>query len=268
MSTEQQPTPTTPTHNQPKAEPNALAQSLSGGWEKFKSGQLIGYKWMALILVAVAGIGTTWWIVHEKRKGESAKWVELDALSSPTALDEFARKYPNTKQAKIAELDIARTQLEPEGIERLTSERPEIRKAAIESVEKARDSFAKLADDFKGDPVLNVVCLMARAKAEASLVGLLKDGTLDQYYGDPAKALEALDKVVEAAPDTDWGKDAKKLADDLRNMNTKQQVVELQRSVYLMPTLAPTGPKMPFDPTGKLPKDDIHGGLGGGFGPP
>ncbi len=106
--------------------------------------------------------------------------------------------------------------------------------------------------------------MMACAKAEAALVGMLKDGTLDQYYGDPAKVLEWLDKVAEAAPETDWGKDAKKLADDLRNMNTKQQVIDVQRMVYLMPTLSPSGPKMPFDPTGKMPKDDIHGG----FGPP
>jgi hypothetical protein len=268
MSTEQQPPatnatqPANPAHNVPKAEPNALAQSLTGGWEKFKAGQLIGYKWMAIILCLVAGAGTAWWIIHEKNKAKSAEWVELDGLSSQTALDEFAKKYPGTIQAKLADLEIARMQLEPEGIERLTAERPEVRKAAIESVMKARDSFAKLVDEFKDDPVIKVECMMACAKAETSLVGMLKDGTLDQYYGDPAKALEWLDKVAEAAPDTDWGKDSKKLADTLRNMNTKQQLVELQRSVYIMPTLPVFNPKMPFDPTGKMPLDAAHG-----FGP-
>ena len=263
MSTEQQPAPTTPTHNQPKAEPNALAKSLTGGWEQFKQGKLISYKWMAIILLVVAGIGTTWWIIHEKRRGESAKWVELDGLSSPTALDEFARKYPNSKQAKLAELEIARTQLEPEGIDRLTAERPEIRKAAIESVEKARESFTKLADDFKDDPVIKVLCMLACAKAEAALVGMPKEGQLDQFRGTPAKAIEWLDKVAEAAPETDWGKDAKKLADALRNQNTQQQVIQLQTSVYVMPTLPAFDPKFPFDPSGKMPKDAAHG-----FGPP
>jgi hypothetical protein len=268
MSTEQKPAatptpPSNPAHNQPKPEPNALAQSLSSGWEQFRQGKLISYKWMAIILLAIAGIGTTWWIIHEKNKTRSALWIELDGLPpSPTALEEYARKNPNTKQAKLAELEIARIQLEPEGIDRLASERPELRKGAIASVEKARESFIKLAEDFKDDPLIKVVCLLGTAKAEAALVGMLKEGTLDQYYGDPTKAIEWLDKVAEAAPKTDWGDDAKKLADSLRN--SKQLVLDVQRSTYLMPTLPGFG---------KMPKDDIHGGFGGpggpgGFGPP
>ena len=201
-------------------------------------------------------IGTAWWIIHAKRVAAASLWVELDGLNTPSSLEEFAKKNPNTTPAKIADLEVARIQLEPEGIDRLTVDRPDIRKAAIDSVIKACDSFAKLTDEFKDDLVIKVVCLMGSAKAEAALVGMLKDGTIDQYYGDPAKAIEWLDKVTEAAPDTDWGKDAKKLADSLRNMNTKQQVIEVQRSVYIMPTL---GPKMPFDPTGKMPQDPAHG---------
>jgi hypothetical protein len=270
MSTEQQPPPPAATH---KAEPNALATGLSTGWEQFKQGKLLSYPMMALILVVVAGIGVAWWIVRERTRAESAKWVDLDGLTSPAALEEFAKKYPNTIQAKIAELEVARGQLGPDGIERLTATDPAVRKAAVESVEKARDTFARLSEEFKDDPIIRVECMLACGKAEAVLIGKSKDSTaplLDPTkilepgasLGNPANAIEWLDRVTEAAPDTDWGKDAKKLADTLRNAKTLQDVINLQGSVYLVPTLPKSGgPKGPFDP--QVPPDLIHGGPGG-----
>ena len=62
----------------PKVEPNALAQAITGGWDKFKQGQLISYPLMALMLLLVTGIGVTWWVLHERTKTRSAMWVELD----------------------------------------------------------------------------------------------------------------------------------------------------------------------------------------------
>lgn len=275
MSTEQQQPPTAnqPHHThaptEPKAEPNALARALTGGWEKFKQGKLISYPLMALLLLIVTGIGVTWWLVHERRVANSAKWTELDGLSSISSLEEFAKKNPDTMQAKIANLEVARAQL-GEGIDRLTAPDPTARKTAIENVEKARESFTKLVDEFKDDPVLRVECMLACAKAEAVLVGMSKEGQMSggviapgASRGDPKKAIEWLDKVAEAAPDTDWGKGAKKLADNLRNQNTEQQVRALQASVYnLSPDLpglgGPFPPGFPGGPGGGLPP-------GGGF---
>lgn len=274
MSTEQQqqPAPATPHATNPteaKAEPNALARALTGGWEKFKQGQLLSYPMMALLLLIVTGIGVTWWIMRERVKTRSAMWVELDGLGSNEALDDFAKKYPNTMQAKLATLERARNQLGPEGIDRLTATDPGARNAAIANVEKAREAFVGLVDEFKDDPVIKVECLLACAKAEAALVGMPKESRaanpLDprplapgDSRGDPKKAIEWLDKVAEAAPDTDWGKDSKKLADSLRNQNTEQQVRMLQGMVYeLRPALPKFDPKMPGLPPGLLD------GLGG-----
>ena len=272
MSTEQQPTATAPATaapsaptppatphiadpTAPKVEPTALAQALTGGWDKFKQGQLISYPLMALVLLLVTGIGVTWWIVRERRIAESAKWVELDALNSPTALEEYAKKYPDSRQAKVANLEIARTLLGPDGIDKLTATDAAARKKAIENVEKAREEFAKLVDEFKDDPIIRVQCMLACAKAEAVLVGMPKEGQLEQFRGDPKKAIEWLDKVAEAAPDTDWGKDSKKFADTLRNQNTEQQVRLLQTSVY------DTAPSLPGLGSGPLPPG--FPGLGG-----
>ena len=285
MSTEQQQPPATntphPTHapTEPKPEPNALQRALTGGWEKFKQGKLISYPMMALLLLIVTGIGVTWWIIHERNKTRSALWVELDGLSTVSTLEEYAKKHPDTMQAKLANLEIARLQLGQDGIEKMfvrgadirpmPGENPEakareIRSTAVNNVEKARDAFAKLADDFKDDPVIRVECMLACAKAEAVLVGFPKEGQLLQFRGDPKKAVEWLDKVAEAAPDTDWGKDAKKLADTLRNQNTEQQVRTLQTMVYDISPSLPPG--FPFDP--RMPMDPAHGFPGGFPVPP
>lgn len=251
-------TPTPPP--EPKAEPNALATALSTGWEQFTRGELVSYRMMAVVLVVVAVIGTTVYITRSKFQVESDRWTRFDSLNgsvSISALEEFAKENPNTAQARFAELDVARTLLGPDGIERFALPDAARRKEAVENVEKARDSFLKLADAYKDDLVLKVICYQGAAKAEAALVGMLKDGSLDQYRGDPKKAVEYLDKLAEAAGDTDIGKDAKKLADALRNQSAQDQVIQLQRSVYLIPAPAVPG----LDP--KAPTGDPFGGLPG-----
>ncbi len=267
MSTEQKPAPQPPTppapaaKHEPKAEPNALATTLTGGWDKFKQGKLISYPMMALILVIVAAIGVTVYITRSNKKAESAKWVELDSLGTIESLEEFAQKNPGTAQGRLASLRAAGGRLGPEGLDLFAAPNPDVRKKAVENVEKARDTFAKLVDEFKDDPTSKAVCLLGCAKAEASLVGMPKEGqVIDplnpkaiESRGDPAKAVEWLDRVAEAAPETDWGKDSKKLADTLRNQNTKEQVITLQASAYSIP--APSLPGM--DP--KMPRDPIHG---------
>ena len=238
----------------PPAEPNALATALSSGWEQFTKGELISYRLMALILVVVAAVGTTIYITRSNFKVASALWADFDSLNGSTSvssLKEFAGKNPDTVPGRLAELELARALLGPDGIERFNSPDAAKRKEAVANVEQARDSFVKLAEAFKDDPVLKAVCWQGAAKAEASLVGMTKEGTT-QRIGDPNKAVEYLDKVAEAAPDTDWGKDAKKLADILRNKNTQDQVFTLQASVYTIEK--PTDPSLaPKAPTGGLP---------------
>ncbi|MDY3559807.1 hypothetical protein R5W23_000977 [Gemmata sp. JC673] len=242
---------------EPKAEPNALATALSTGWEQFTKGELISYRAMAVTLVVAAVVGTTIYITRSNFKVESGRWTEFDGLSgsaSVSSLEEFAKKNPDTVQARLAEVETARALLGPEGIERFSLTDPARRKEAIDNVEKARDSFLKLADAYKDDPIMKAVCLRGAAKGEAALVGMPKDGAPDQYRGDPAKAAEYLDKLAEAVPDTEWSKDAKKLAESLRS--NPRQVIDLQDRAYAMPK--------PIDP-GLAPKSPIDNPFGAGL---
>lgn len=239
MSTEQQPAPPPPHHapTEARQEPTALARWLASVWDRFKSGQLLSYPIMALLLILVAGSAFGIWLYYERKGATSAKWAEWDGLSSISELTEYAEKNSDTFQARLARLEIARRQLGEDGIALLNSPDPNTRKSAIENIEKAREAFSHLVDQFSDDSVAKVECLMACAKAEAVLIGMPKEGQLEQFRGDPAKAIEWLDKLAEAAPDTPWGQNAKKLSETLKNQNTRQQVITLQASVYVMPTL-------------------------------
>ena len=249
MSTEQQQQqPAHSPHNEPKYEPSTLGLWLSNTWTKFKEGRLLSYPMMAALLLVATAVGFGLWFYFEHDKTQSARWVEWDGLATTSELNKFAEEAANqnTIQAKLARMEVARRQLGEEGIDRLTSPDPQVRKDAAASIEKAREAFGKLVDEFEGYPVLKVECMRGCAMSEAALVGMPKEGQIEQFRGDPAKAIEWLRKVADAAPDTPWGKSAKSLADTLDNQNTKQQVVTLQASVYTVPTLPEIGgPKSP-----------------------
>jgi tetratricopeptide (TPR) repeat protein len=243
MSTEQKPAST---------DQNALASGLTSAWTRFKQGKLLSYPMMALILLVVTGIGFGWWLISEGSKEKSAKWTEWDKevgqSGSIASIKEYAEKNPGTTQGKLANLEIARLQLDREGIQQLNNPfNPVARAAGFDSIEKAREGFEKSADDFKDDKVLYPECLYGRAVAEAVLIGELKPGQLEKFRGDPDKAIELLDKVVAFDPDNEWGKNAKKLADLLRT--NRADVFELQKTVYqtlTFPKLPP--PDSPFEP--------------------
>jgi hypothetical protein len=269
MSAEQKPveTPSQQMHNQhlkEQLQTNALGESLIGGWQKFKAGQLISYKWMGIILIAITAIGLTTYILLEKASERSKLWVELEAANSRTALEKFAEENPNTVAGNIAQLNLARYLVGPDGMDKLPTARDEAeRKTAIKNIEDARDLFTKLIDAFKDQPALRVQCYMGMAKSEAAFIGLTKDGSLNETYGSVDKLIDWLDKVAEAAEGTPWGDDAKKRSESLKAGGTmKEEFLNVQRSLYnvaLMPSFPDGGPLAP----GKTPLDGGIPGLPG-----
>jgi hypothetical protein len=255
------------TEHKKDAETTVLAEKLTTGWEQFKQGKLIGYKWMALILLAVTAIGLFLYIRTGQVAETSKVWVELDGASTIPALEEFAKKNPNTTAAKVADLHVARYQLGPDGIEKLLDAKDaEQRKKAVESVEKGRDALAKLVDEFKNDPVLRAECYLGLAKAEAALIGITKDGSLTEFRGSVAKTAEWLDKLGELDEDAPWCKDARKMAAALKAPGgpLAEEVQKVQTNLYnmaLSPILPPGGG--PFAPPGGPAIGGIPGFPGG-----
>lgn len=246
------------TEQKKDTETTALAEKLSTGWTQFKQGQLVSYKVMALILVAVTAIGLYLYIRSEQAVGTSKTWLEFESSTSVKSLEEFAERNPNTTAGKAAQVQIARYRLGPDGIDKLMTREEAQRKAAIENVEKARESFTKLADELKNDPILQAECYLGLAKAEIALVGINKEGSADEFRGKVEKAAEWLEKLAAAADGTPWGDDAKKFAAALKTPSgpVPEELMRVQSNLYnmaLLPSLPGEGPLSPPGGTPKLP---------------
>lgn len=238
-------------------EQNALASRLSRSWASFKQGKLVGYKWMAIILLVVTALVLWWYISHERKKANSARWVALDAANTPAALEEVTANNPDTIQGRLARLQLARNQLGEAGIDQLSALGAEQQKKAVENIEKARTEFTALREEFKDDPVLKAECILGQAKAEAALVAVpTKPDQLTEFKGNIDKAIEYLDQLSEAAaPNTPWAIDSKKMADRLRGKD-RGEFINLMRGVFELPGASlpkspgPLGPLGPLGPGG------------------
>lgn len=252
MSTEQQQQPHQ--HKKEHLETNALGERLARSWDQFKQGKLIGYRWMAVILLVGTAIGLTIYILAERKKVRSQEWLDLEGASSLTALEDFAKNHPNTTPGKMADLARARVLLGPDGISKLVAKDEAEQKKAVADVEKGRELLTRLADEFKDDPAVKAECYYGLAKAEIALIGITKDGST-QFLGSPSKAAEWLDKLAEVADGTPWGDDAKKTAATLRSA-TAEEIQRVQQQVYKIE---------PGLPAGGGPVPPIGGPLGSGF---
>jgi hypothetical protein len=251
-------------------EENALASRLSRTWEKFKQGRLISYRMMALLIIAVAAIGLTWYILRERAKEASRVWFELESVNTLSSLEEFSTAHPNTKAARIARMNVARIKLGPDGIEALAARDPKEQQKAVENIEAARKTFEELAGEFKDDPALKAECYLGCAKAEEALIGISQKDRPLELRGSPDKLAEWLDRLAEAAPNTPWGEDAKKLAAAIRDNkdNTRNELINVQSalarlpapSLDMHPPILPPGGAPPV-PTPPVP------GVPGGFTP-
>lgn len=213
---------------QKELEQNALASRLGRLWTNFKQGKLISYKVMAVILLAAAGLGLWWYIAAERKKGASKLWLEYDEANTTEKLQELIKKDPKANPtAKPAAYNLACDLLGPQGINMVSGNaRPEEYQRGLENIEKAREEFIKLLDQFKDDPPHKAACLRALVSAETMLMRV--PAKSDQptgpgpvapptkFKGEASKLLEYLDQLVAAAPDTPWATQSKKWADDLR----------------------------------------------------
>jgi hypothetical protein len=253
---------------QKKEQPSEAAQRLSHGWEQFKQGKIISYRVMALILLIATGIGVYIYISVEGKKGDSKRWTALEDANSAEELEKFAKANPNTFPGKMAELYHARLLLGPEGIEALSTRDESRRRKAVENIEKARDMLQRLSDELKDYPAFRAECYLGCARAEEALVGITKDGKIDEFRGSIDKLIDWLNKLAEAAPETPWGKDAKEQVAALKDPAKRDELTRTQVGLYKIEALPPTSPFSPggAPPIGPIP--NIPGGGGPGPIPP
>jgi len=256
---------------QRELEDNSLYNWLRDLPKKFQSGQLGNPKILGgVLLVALAG-GVWWWFSGESKKTEADRWKETNGAMTRGELDTISKNYPNSTQSLIARRNAAEIQLGIEGTAKLDN--GETRLAAIDSIEKAREEFLKLAEDFKkaGDKTLWAKCLRQAAEAEESLIGIPKAGvtTLEwdesQDRGTVAKAAGLYTDAAKAIGEsTAAGERYTKLAQQLQEKSLRgaDDPLPTPRKVgmYLHQQIkakvvepTPKTPDKPLPPVGPIP---------------
>ncbi len=261
MSTESQSPPTA-------TETTSPGTAVRAAWAKFRRGEIIPYRVMAVILVVATGIGVVVYMRGQEQNNASKMWVDLEGAATLEDLEKIITDYPNTVPAQLAEVHLARIKIGPDGIDRLVTGEQAERQKALANIESAKELFEKLAPELKDSPVLQAECYLGLAKAEVALIGITKEGRIDTFRGSPTAAAEWLEKLAALAEGTPWGDEAKKQAAELRSANSAL-AADIQRVQINLYNLAlfparPGGGGMPFGPGGGMPF-----GPGGGmpFGP-
>ncbi|HVK17504.1 MAG TPA: hypothetical protein VM533_11200 [Fimbriiglobus sp.] len=247
-------------------EENALAHSVTTLVERAKSGRLVGLRWIGLALAAILIIGVWWYAVRKSSQADSQVWAGLSELmrrGGESSLTEFAGVHPNSTAARLARLEAARVYLGPDGISQLQTGDKAQRNTAVQNLEKARDEFTKLAEEFQADSTLRATALRGAAEAELALVGVPKGNGLGSI-GSVATAADLYRKAAQAVGETTpVGEQSKKRADELEA--NKEEIERIGVQLYDRPvigTTAPTfggpqpdGPKAPDMPLPSTPPD-------------
>lgn len=268
------------TESQSPTETTTPGAAFKAGWTRFKRGEILSYRAMALLLIAVSGLVVVWFMWLQSGVVDSKIWLELESASTQEELENIAKTHSDKMAGKLAEMHIARYQLGPEGIDQLVTGEPVQRKRAVAAIEVAKDILAKIVPMWEEQKltVLQAECYLGLAKAELALIGITKANRIDEFMGSPKAAAEWLDKLATVADGTPWGDDAKKSAAELRKPGgaLPQDILRVQTNLYNM-TFFPQRPGgmfgpggMPFGPGGMpFGPGDLPPGLSGlpGGGP-
>lgn len=173
-------------------------------------------RWGVLVVAAivVAGIILAYYLINKSYGDRSALWVKLDSMTNADELAPFAQEHRGSIAARTARFDEARILL-ARGVENLGTQ--EQHASAVDSLDRARALYDALAPECKDAPLLQQEAMMGVAKAEESLVGSAKDGSLD-------KALELYQKLADAYADTFQGEAAKKRVKELQDPIARLQI--------------------------------------------
>ncbi len=259
---------------QKELEENSLYTWLRDLPTKFKAGKLGNPKILGgILLLALAG-GIWYWFSRESGKTEGVRWKDTNNALTPAELERITKEYPNSTQSLVSRRNAAEIQLSIEGTAKLDN--GETRAAGIDSIEKAREEFLKLAEEFKklGDKSLRAKCLRQAAEAEEALIGIPKAGvsTVEwdeaQDRGTAAKAAEYYTDASKAIGEsTTAGERYSKLAAQLTEKSNRPKGDPLPTPRILgkylhtqikakPPETTPKTPDKPLPPVGGIPGTD------------
>ncbi|QEL20986.1 hypothetical protein [Limnoglobus roseus] len=272
-------------HNDP-LEKNDLAEGLKSLAGKAKGGQFVNVRFLALAVLLVAIVGVWLYLRGSGRKSDAEMWRNFDNLNTPDSYEKFAEGHANTPAGRAARVQEARV-LMSQGISQLMLQafEADARKKTIDNIDKAREQFTKLADDYKDDLTMRAQCLEGAAKAELALVGIPKDAAKEtspeNSRGSVKKAAELYREYAKTVGDkTVLGEQATKKAADLdanaktifelgSNLNNKFKYRPPVEEPKKPDSLTPPNPTKPNEPVApSIPAPTVSGIPGAAPTPP
>ena len=176
--------------------------------------------------LAVVAIGFWYYFVTAGKSERAAQWARLDQATSIALaagdreafrdeLNQIAEEGKGTVPGRAARFQLARFLLQ-QGLKDQFAEVPS-RDRAIESLEKARELYRKLATECQDAPVLAQEAMMGAATAEEALIAVPQTDDAEKFRGTLDQAIADYDKLAGTYPDSAQGIAARKRAEDLRD---------------------------------------------------
>jgi len=241
-------------------------------WEGLKAGHVGNPRILALVLAVVAILAAWWFLARSNERNDSVLWANFDSAIDDKSIKAFTNEptQANTLAGKIARFNDARLRKDT-ALRNLTASLHSVRGPAADNLEKLRDEFTELADQFTNDRTLKAEAYLAAADSEMALVGVPKKGVVTMGVdikgncrGQVERYVELKKKAAEAiGPTTDAGK---MFLADAEKYSKETDAGELYRRLgtfhmrFNDPDPLPPTPEKPFDPTAPKAPDKIPSG--------
>lgn len=228
-------------------EQNSLIHTVQN-WRAKLSGR--GMYYVLGTVALIVAVTLLWqYFAGENRKARDTRLLQLENADTPEKLEQGIEDHRGTVTGSLFKLQLARHKLLNDGLPKLATDRVDDRRTAASAVQKARDYFVELADEFAKHKEMGLVqqAWEGAAEAEEALVGFPKTDSSTEYRGDADKAIEYYAKAGAMFPETEFSKKLAKRAETLKAKKTK--FIADQKLLYEVKAAAK------FDPA--LPANDI-----------
>ena len=235
-------------------ETNSLVLTVQKMRERFTGRTL--YYLIGTVAIVIAGILLYRYLTSSNQKARDAVQLQLTYADTPEKLKKGMEEHRGTVFGSQFKLNLARHELQNEGLPLLGTDNSEKRKLAAASVKAARAHFLELTGEFKpkDEPAFSQEAWLGAAKAEEALVGFpTAEGGTDSE-GNVDKAIEYYEKAAALLPESEPSKRYKEWVEKIKA--NKTQFVATQKEIYKpveRPALPPLPPPGKGDPLGGFP---------------
>jgi hypothetical protein len=201
---------------------NTLAQTLGNTLQGLKEGPSRSTVVILVIIILAVVLIFTWrYFSRSAQEADSTLWFGWDNLAAPDQVDAYLKvnTVETSTQNMLARFLIARTALH-DGMRDLGNVHS---KEARDNLNKAANTYSKLAGETTSQPLLNQEALLGSAQAKEAL-------------GDYAGARTQYGQLAEKYKDTLRGKNAQKQVERLDSEANKSDLQELKNRLAEMPT--------------------------------